>query len=60
MSDFYTTQELAEKFGVSKATILSWNGTVADWPKPLRLNERTLRWPKQGVDQFVKNRRESK
>lgn len=53
MQDFYSTKEVADKFGVGKVTILSWPKTVEGFPQPLRLNGRTLRWPKAAIDQFA-------
>ena len=56
MSDFYTTKQVADKFGVGKVTILSWPRTVEGFPQPLRLNGRTLRWPKAAIDHFAQRK----
>lgn len=59
MSDFYTTQQLADKLGIGPDTVLTYPKTIDGWPQPIRINGRTLRWPKAEIDEFLEQRRES-
>jgi prophage regulatory protein len=50
----YNGREVAAIFGVQISTIYSWmrNG---EFPKPLRLGPRTVRWSGQQIMDYVQN-----
>jgi predicted DNA-binding transcriptional regulator AlpA len=54
MKLFYTRTELAELLGVHVNTITKHMQTGAI-PPPLRTSQRTLRWSKKRIDEWIDN-----
>lgn len=45
-------EELAEQFRVTRNTILQWVAK-GDFPAPIRIGRRTLRWREADIEAFV-------
>lgn len=54
----YTTPEVAVMFGVDRPTIMRWVKR-GQMPRPIRIGPRTVRWPRQMIDDLVSGRAES-
>jgi excisionase family DNA binding protein len=53
-SDFYTSEELAKLFGISKQIISKW---TAQGKLPcVRLNARVIRYPKAAIQKYIDER----
>ena len=46
--------ELSERFRVKQNTILQWAAN-GDFPKPIRIGRRTLRWREVDIDAFIES-----
>lgn len=57
MSRLLTRREVEKALSVSRSTLLRWI-EAGKFPRPIRLGARSLRWPAESVDDFVKARAE--
>ena len=47
--------EVSRLIGVSKATLYRWI-KAGGFPRPLQLGPRAVRWPKDEIDEWLRNR----
>lgn len=54
---FISTNEVAERMGVSKPTIWRYRQRFVDFPKPISIDGAVLRWVAEEVDAWMLARR---
>lgn len=51
----YTTKDVCKIFQISRLTLWRWRKERAGFPKPVKINERVLRYRKADIEAFKKN-----
>ena len=49
---FLTVEQVAKRFGVSRATVWRWVKSVPDFPEPVKLSAGTSRWTEEQLRKF--------
>jgi predicted DNA-binding transcriptional regulator AlpA len=57
VSNFLTSQQAAERIGVSKSTLLRRLRQNKPVPPVIKIDERTLRWRASDIDEWLEGRR---
>lgn len=56
--NYISDRQLAERFGVDRATIWRWARTDKSFPHPIKLSAQTARWRSDEVDAWENSRAE--
>lgn len=54
MGRFVDIIQVAQRFGVSKATVFRWRQANPDFPPPIRLGPNTVRYDEDAVEAFIR------
>lgn len=49
---FLSVYEVAERYGVSPATIWRWASQEEQFPKPMKVGRASTRWPLQALEAY--------
>ena len=47
-----TDQQLADRYGVNRATIWNWSKSKPGFPQPVKLGANTTRWNRTAIEAF--------